>query len=390
MKKRIVLLTLLIMLSLLFGCTNLINNEIYNKSYNATIDIQEFEDLVVAATEKASPAVVGVSSYEGNLISSMMLSSTGSGVIYSCEAIMKDGTVESDCSKTLDTNNKVEEYKYLVVTNRHVIESKSLQSKVKVYIGEENAKIDAQVLGYDDKIDIAVISFYYTKYIQPLEFADSELIERGNFAIAIGNPNGYEYYGSATFGIISYPKRYMSDDTDGDGIADWDSEYIQHDVAINPGNSGGALINLKGELIGINTLKLVSDDIDNMGFAIPSNLVKELVEILEKGESPKRFTLGISIYEVDVLLNKEDYVEGSIPDIILPENIKYGLYVESVDSDGLASGRLQSGDIILEFNGVKITRTAEFRAELGKIMSGEVAIIKVYRNGQEVEVKILF
>lgn len=390
MKKRIVLLTLLIMLSLLFGCTNLINNEIYNKSYNATIDIQEFEDLVVAATEKASPAVVGVSSYEGNLISGMVLSSTGSGVIYSCEAIMKDGTVESDCSKTLDTNNKVEEYKYLVVTNRHVIESKSLQSKVKVYIGEENAKIDAQVLGYDDKIDIAVISFYYTKYIQPLEFADSELIERGNFAIAIGNPNGYEYYGSATFGIISYPKRYMSDDTNGDGIADWDSEYIQHDVAINPGNSGGALINLKGELIGINTLKLVSDDIDNMGFAIPSNLVKELVEILEKGESPKRFTLGISIYEVDVLLNKEDYVEGSVPDIILPENIKYGLYVESVDSDGLASGRLQAGDIILEFNGVKITRTAEFRAELGKIMTGEVAIIKVYRNGQEVEVKILF
>lgn len=390
MKKRIVLLTLLIMLSLLFGCTNLINNEIYNKSYNATIDIQEFENLVVAATEKASPAVVGVSSYEGNLISGMMLSSTGSGVIYSCEAIMKDGTVESDCSKTLDTNNKIEEYKYLVVTNRHVIESKSLQSKVKVYIGEENAKIDAQVLGYDDKIDIAVISFYYTKYIQPLEFADSELIERGNFAIAIGNPNGYEYYGSATFGIISYPKRYMSDDTNGDGIADWDSEYIQHDVAINPGNSGGALINLKGELIGINTLKLVSDDIDNMGFAIPSNLVKELVEILEKGESPKRFTLGISIYEVDVLLNKEDYVEGSVPDIILPENIKYGLYIESVDSEGLASGRLQAGDIIIEFNGVKITRTAEFRAELGKIMTGEVAIIKVYRNGQEVEVKILF
>ena len=390
MKKKIVLLVMILTFSLLFGCTNLINNEIYNKSYNSTINIQEFEDLVVAATEKASPAVVGVSSYEGNLISGALLSSTGSGVIYSCEAIMVDGTVESDCSKTINTSNKVEEYKYLVVTNRHVIESKSLQSKVKVYIGEENAKVDANVLGYDDKIDIAVISFYYTKYIQPLTFADSELLKKGNFAIAIGNPNGYEYYGSATFGIISYPKRYMSDDTNGDGIADWDSEYIQHDVAINPGNSGGALINLKGELIGINTLKLVSDDIDNMGFAIPSNLVKELVEILEKGESPKRYTLGISIYEVDVLLNKEDYPEGSVPDIALPDGINYGLYVEAVDASGLANGRLQVGDIILEFNRVKITRTAEFRAELGKVMSGDIAVIKVHRNGSEVEVKMIF
>lgn len=92
------------------------------------------------------------------------------------------------------------------------------------------------------------------------------------------------------------------------------------------------MINIKGELIGINTLKLVSEDIDNMGFAIPANLVKELIKILEKGEKPKRYTLGISVYEVSTILNKEDYSEGTIPDVTLPDGVEYGLYVNEVDA----------------------------------------------------------
>ena len=388
MKKRILLILLLLPFMFLFGCTKLINNEIYNKSYNVTIDIQEFEDLIVAAIEKAAPAVVGVSSYERSGLTDFKLASTGSGVVYSCEAKMVDGSIVDDCTKTIDSNNEVEYYQYKAITNRHVIKSKSLFSKVKVFMGEYDSKIDANVLGYDDKVDIAVITFIHTKYIQPLEFANSEMIQRGNFAIAIGNPNGYEYYGSATFGIISYPKRYISDDTNDDGINDWDSEYIQHDVAINPGNSGGALINIKGELIGINTLKLVATDTDNMGFAIPSNLVKELITHLEKGQTPQRMTLGISVYEVKVLLNKEDYQEGSVPDIVVPEDVTYGLYVDSVDMFGLAYDKLMAGDFILELNGVKINSSQEFRAELGKILKGESANLKVYRGSNIIEVTI--
>lgn len=386
-KISFILVFSFIMLFSLSGCDRIINNEIYNKSYNVTIDLEEFEDLITAAIEKAAPAVIGVSNYERSLIGSYSLSSTGSGVVYKCVATMKDGSIEEDFSKTLDSND-VKEYTYYAVTNRHVIEGD--RAKIKVYLDEENTKIDATVLGYDDKVDISVIKFNHTNYIQPIEFADSEAIKRGNFAIAIGNPNGYDYYGSATFGIISYPKRYMSDDTDDDGVNDWDSQYIQHDVAINPGNSGGALINIKGELIGINTLKLVSDDIDNMGFAIPSNLVKELIEVLEKGETPKRYTLGISVYEISTLLNKEDFSEGSVPDITIPEDIKYGLYVNEVNNDGLAYGKLQVGDIILEFNGAKILGSKEFRAELGNVLAGEVATLKVYRESEEIEVKIYF
>ncbi|MDD3171265.1 MAG: trypsin-like peptidase domain-containing protein, partial [Bacilli bacterium] len=244
--KKALVIVIVFMMSFLVGCTGLINNEIYNKSYNVSIDIDEFEGLIEAAIEKAAPAVVGVSNYEQGKLGIYSLAATGSGVIYSCEATYKDGTTTADCSETMDSSD-VEKYSYNVVTNRHVVESE-VENYIKVYLGEEDVKVKATVLGYDDKVDLAVVNFETTKYIQPIEFADSDQLQRGNFAIAIGNPNGYEYYGSATFGIVSFPKRYMSDDTDGDGVADWDSEYIQHDVAINPGNSGGALINIEGQL----------------------------------------------------------------------------------------------------------------------------------------------
>lgn len=388
MKKGIVLTFILLFVACMFGCDRIINNEIYNKSYNVNIDLEEFEDLIEAAIEKASPSVIGVSNYERNLLGVYKLSSTGSGVVYECVANMKNGDVESDCSKTIDTNNEVKEYVYYAITNRHVIEGNN--SKIKVYLGDNNSKTDATVLGYDDKVDISVIKFSHTSYIPVITFADSDSLKRGNFAIAIGNPNGYDYYGTATFGIVSYPKRYLSDDTDGDGINDWDAQYIQHDVAINPGNSGGALINIKGELIGINTLKLVSEEIDNMGFAIPSNIVKELIKTLEKGEKPKRYTLGISVYEVLTILNKEDYSEGSVPDITLPIDIEYGLYVNEVDANGKAYGRLQSGDIILEINQVKIMSSKEFRAELGNVIDSDALVLLVNRNGINIEIKIVF
>lgn len=384
--KKLIIIIECLCVAFLFGCGSKTNNEIYNKSYNVEINIQEFEDLVVAAIEKAAPAVIGVSNYEKGRLGMYQLAATGSGVIYSCEATYEDGTKTTDCSSTIDSN-KVKNYKYNAVTNRHVVES-TVDNYIKVYLGDEEIKADATLLGADDKVDAAVITFNYTKYIQPLEFSDSDKIKRGNFAIAIGNPSGYEYYGSATFGIISFPKRYISDDTNGDGVSDWDSEYIQHDVAINPGNSGGALINLKGELIGINTLKLISDDIDNMGFAIPTNVLGEIIPLLEKGETPQRLTLKISVYEVSTLLNKEDYAE--VPDIEVPEEVEYGLYVSEVEQNGPAYGYLQVGDFILEFEGVQIKSTQAFRSILNGILRGETANIVVYRNKKKVSINIPF
>ncbi|HNZ50863.1 MAG TPA: trypsin-like peptidase domain-containing protein, partial [Bacilli bacterium] len=247
----------------------------------------------------------------------------------------------------------------------------------------------ASLLGSDNKIDLAVITFNHHKYIQPLTFADSDLIKRGSFAIAIGNPSGYDYYGSATFGIISFPKRYLSDDTDGDNIGDWEQEYIQHDVAINPGNSGGALIDIEGNLIGINTLKLVSEDIDNMGFAIPSNVVSEVVKDLEKGKQPFRRILGITILDVYAILNPEDFTNSdSFKNYTIPENITSGLYVESVANNQLASGYLFAGDIILAVDEQKIYYVYDFRKLLNSIPVGQTLNLEVYRDNQIVKVNI--
>ncbi|MDD4056464.1 MAG: trypsin-like peptidase domain-containing protein [Bacilli bacterium] len=387
-KRNLVVVLLFLVLIFTTGCSQLIQNEIYNKSYHVTIDLEEFEDLITAAVEKTSPAIIGVSNYERGKLGLYGLSATGSGVIYECEATYDDGVTTGSCSDTMDSDN-VMKYTYWAVTNRHVVASE-VDNYIKVYLGEEEIKISADVLGYDDKVDLAVIAFEHTKYIQPVEFADSNLVQRGNFAIAIGNPNGYEFYGSATFGIVSFPKRYMSDDTDDDGISDWDSEYIQHDVAINPGNSGGALINIEGKLIGINTLKLVSEDTDNMGFAIPSNLVQELIPILERGEKPTRQTLKISVFDVKVLKNPEDYPGAEVPEISGLEEINFGLYVAAVEITGPAYGYLQEGDIILKFEGVEIKNTQTFRSILNNILEGETATIEIYRGQETITVVIPF
>lgn len=388
MKKIKIAIFLLIFSFAFVGCTSTAVNEIHNKSYDVTISLTEFEDLVVAAIEKAAPAVIGVSNYQRALGSVQMeLAATGSGVIYECKAKMKDATIEDDCSLTMDSD-QVDTYVYTAATNRHVIED---SDALKVYIGEERLKIEAVLLGADDKVDLAVLQFEHYKYIQPLEFADSDAIAKGSFAIAIGNPSGYEYYGSATFGIVSYPKRYLADDTDGDSVADWEAEYIQHDVAINPGNSGGALINTEGKLLGINTLKMISEDIDNMGFAIPSNVVAYTVPYLETGGTPVRRTLGITIIDLFVILNPEDYADTYVLLAnTIPEGVTNGLYVDDVDLEKLAAGLLFEGDVIVSINDVDILYAYEFRKELNLTPDGGSVILGVYRDQVLIDVTITF
>lgn len=383
--KKIKLLLFYVLIILLTGCNNIFNNEIHNKSYHIDIDIHQFEELVQAAIEKAAPAVVGVSNYKASFFGGSRLSGTGSGVIYDAKAIMEDGTVRTDIAATMDSDD-VKIYEYFLVTNRHVVIDASY---LKVFMGENDRRLDAELLQYDDKVDLAVLLFRYEGYIQPIEFADSEDLRAGAFAIAIGNPAGHEFYDSSTFGIISFPKRYFADDTTGDGKSDWDNEYIQHDVAINPGNSGGALINLEGKLIGINTLKLLSDDIDNMGFAIPSNIVSELVKILEKGNKPVRHTLGVEGALVSAILHPEDY-DGEPFDIIIPSGIEYGFYITNVAEGGKAFGTLAVGDIILEANSSKLYYSHTLRGEINKTLTGNVLELAVYRNNETVIIKIMF
>lgn len=393
MKKiRKIIYTFLLLL-ILTGCNSIAVNEIYNKSYNVPeISIASIEELVTEVTENASKAVVGINKYKKSFLQQERLEFTGSGVIYECQARLKDGTIISNCEETLDSENQLDAYIYKVVTNRHVIadedgtvDKTKTRTIVKVYLGDEDIKIEADVIEYDDKVDLAVLTFEHYSYIQPLRFADSEQIKRGNFVIALGNPAGPEYHGSATFGIISSSKlRYIDDDIS------WTTGYIQHDASINSGNSGGALLNLAGELIGINTLKLASSEIDNiyegMGFAIPSNMVRSIVKVLETGKRPVRRTLGILTINIKHILNAEDYnIDPS--EYSVPEGVKFGLYVTEVSSPSLAAGKLLAGDIIVGLNGEDIDYVYQFRDLLNSIEDNDVTV-NVNRGGTLVNVII--
>lgn len=364
----------------------------YNDEIQATIEIEvidnrinteHLEDNLVDLVRTKKGSVLGVSNYKYNLHNDLSRSSIGSGFVYRVEFHLNDGSILHDVSE-LRTFKDVEFYRHFVITNRHVVEG---SDALKVYLHEEDIEVDAKLIQYDDKEDIGVIYFDHDRYLRPLTLANSDELVSGRFAVAIGNPNGYEFSSTATFGIISHPKRYLPTDTDDDGINDWDAEYIQHDVAINPGNSGGPLFNLKGEVIGVNTLKYVSNNIESMGFSVPSNVVKNLIPYLENGERPVRAKLGVTAIAVrDAILNPNS-------DVTIPEGIETGLYVVEVSPGSVAhQGGIKADDIIITFNGIEVKNVTMLRTELNQIIVGsnvEIEVI-VYRNGEYVTLTLIF
>lgn len=325
------------------------------------------EDAVIGISLKATyTTIIG-----GRQITSEETESTGSGVIYK--------RIEN-----YNENNELKSYTYYVITNRHVItgSNSNYTYNAYAYLGNEEIEIKANILGKDEKVDMAVITFEHTTLIQPVEFADSDEVKKGQFVIAIGNPEGYDYYGSVTLGVVSGELRYISDDLDGDGTNDFNATYIQHDATINPGNSGGGLFTLDGKLIGINTLKIVSSNVDNMGFAIPSNIVKSLAEnYIEKGIEIVRPQLGITSTEVKNLTNAVIASNNlkEIPDIY-GSTVKYGLYIISISSNStISESNMKVDDILLEFDGEKLTNM--------NILSSKLNSLTEYFVGSKVEIK---
>ena len=340
------------------------------------------EEATINVIKETKNSIIGIANYQYNNNDQLVSSSIGSGFVYFVRGVLADNTYTDDLSKEDITN-----YEYLVITNRHVIEN---SDAVKVYLHTIDEGIDAELIHYDDKVDMAIVKFRYDEYIKPLKFSNSDTLVHGETVIAIGNPEGFEFSSSATRGIVSYPERFISDDTDGDGVNDWDAVYIQHDASINPGNSGGPLLNMYGEVIGINTLKFASAEVDNMGFSIPSNTIVELLPYLENGKVPQRAKIGITVIAVHDLL-QTDYKNADYK-YIIPEGLKTGLYITDVTNGSPAFGILQKDDILLEFNGVVLRKSIQLRAELGEIIVGSNQIIKVkvLRNGKELVFDLTF
>lgn len=300
------------------------------------------------ASDKVSDSVVGILCYSDDVpdqADTKTASSQGSGIIFS-----QDG---------------------YVITNAHVIGNSKTAYAIRV-VTSDGKEYKAGVVGYDSRTDIAVLKMDDAKGLTPATFGDSSQLEVGQDIIVVGNPGGLDYQNTTTKGVISALDRKLSTSSL--------TKYIQTDAAINPGNSGGPLVNYYGQVVGITTSKIVSETYEGMGFAIPSQTVKSIVDTLVKnGYVEGRVKIGISGIAVT-------------SDQASNYNIPQGIYVQSIVSGGPCDGTsLEEGDIITEVDGETITSFADVYAILETHKPGDKIKVKYYSSSSgdgEVEITL--
>lgn len=257
-----------------------------------------------------------------------------------------------------------------IITNHHVIDN-GKKFNITLMNGEE---IEANLLGSDEYSDIAILSIPQDKVTKIAKLGISSQSEIGDTVFAVGSPLGKEYMGTVTKGILSGKDRQVSINTTNNQMI---IEVLQTDTAINPGNSGGPLVNINGEVIGVNSMKLVQNEIEGMGFAIPIELVTSLVDKLENGEKIERPQVGVEMTDV----NNTYYLYRL--GLIIPEDINEGVVILNVQDNLPASkSGLAKGDIILEINDTKVKDSAHFKYLLYKYKIGDSVKIKYFRNNK--------
>jgi serine protease Do len=318
---------------------------------------------VTSAVEKAANAVVGVTNIQSasdflNPSGTSQEAGTGSGVIY-----------------------KKSDGKAYVITNNHVIEG---ANQIEVTLAD-GSKVEAKLLGTDIWTDLAVLEMDGSKVKTVAEFGDSEVLKQGETVIAIGNPLGLDFSGSVTTGVVSGKDRTIPVDLNGDGQQDWQAEVLQTDAAINPGNSGGALVNLAGQLIGINSMKIAQTQVEGIGLAIPINSVIPVIEDLEQFGEMKRPSMGVTLVDVT---NVSAYHQRNT--LKLPEEVSTGVVVDEVVGKSPADlAGLKRYDVIVEMDGEKIENIIELRKHLyNEKEIGDKLEIKVYRSGELMEMNL--
>ena len=313
---------------------------------------------VVAEVKNAVVSVINKQSTSRNSLSGtrqssgeLATASEGSGVIY----------------------KNADGYAY-IVTNYHVIAN---SQELEVLLAD-GTRAKAEIVGSDQWTDLAVIRIANTNVTTVAEFANSDDVQVGETAIAIGSPLGSEFATSVTQGIVSATNRSVATDVDGDGQEDWVVTAIQTDAAINPGNSGGALINKAGQVIGINSMKISKSSVEGMGFAIPSNEVVSIIKQLETDGKITRPALGIS------MVNLSSVNERVIEQLNLPRDVKNGVVIAEVMAKGSAKAAgLQAYDVIVEMDGQKIEGIQNLRKVLYSHKVGDKLEVTYYRNGQK-------
>lgn len=322
------------------------------------IALSQYSDTSIYAANKILPSIVGIKveftvnstlSIFSNQPQTSMATASGSGII-----ISDDG---------------------YILTNNHIVASTSNQSyyevsdanKVTVTLFNDETEYEAKIVGKDEQTDLAVIKIEKSG-LTKAEFADSDSIKVGEFAMAVGSPLGMQ--SSITCGVVSAVNREITD-TDGKKFT-----LIQTDAAINSGNSGGALVNSEGKVIGINTLKVSGEGVEGLGFAIPINSTTDITSQLIQYSKVRRPYIGISGMDLDEKTAKV-------------YNLVIGIYVKSVDDFSAAEkAGLKIGDVIIEADGKKITTMDELNEIKNSHKIGDELKIKVSRDGSEKELTI--
>lgn len=325
-------------------------SEVFNANLSQ-VSLSNYSDTAIYAANKALPSMVSISvEYDVNYMGlSRTSSGSGSGVI-----ISEDG---------------------YILTNNHVISSSDSSSfyqvsdakSIKVTLYGDKTEYDATIVGSDDQTDLAVLKIDKTG-LTAAEFGDSSSVLVGEFVLAIGDPYGLK--NSVTAGIISALNREMT-------VDNRVYKVIQADCAINSGNSGGALVNSKGQVIGITTLKLAGSGIEGVSFAIPINdTISIYKELIEKGKIARPF-LGISGLAID---------EATA----IRNGLTKGIYVDSVvKSSGAEQAGLTSGDVIVKFDGKQVATMDELNEIKNTKNIGDTVEVEFYRKNEHKKVNVI-
>lgn len=301
----------------------------------------------INAIDKVSPAIVGVVNYAKN-----RTQGEGSGIVY----------------KT-DRNDAY------IVTNEHVVSGGDYFEVV--FKNGESA--EATIVGTDVYTDLAVLKVTGVEVEAVAEFGNTEDLKVGQTVMAIGNPLGLNFAGSATSGIVSGQDRVISVDLNSDGIDDWEMTVLQTDTAINPGNSGGALINLDGKVVGINSMKIATSSVEGMSFSIPTYVAIPIINDLETYGEVRRPQLGVYIQEMSMIPDRLKEI------LNISVDQKTGVFIYEVFEGGVADQMgIKAGDVVTEINGESVKDTMEFRKKLYDFREGNNIELTIVREQETI------
>lgn len=329
---------------------------------------------IVAAAKKVGPAVVGIATKAvkreivpdladlfpgfpfkgfpgfggGDRVQERVVEGVGSGVIYDAK-------------------------KGYIATNNHVVQG---AKEITVYL-TDGRNVKGKVLGTDPATDLAVVKID-AENLPEAPLGDSSTIQVGEPAIAIGNPLGMELRGSVTVGIVSALNRTVD-------VGDNKYTLIQTDAAINPGNSGGALVNADGEVMGINSAKYAGNGVEGIGFAIPINTAKPILQGLVENGAIARPYLGVRIIDEESFKKKNVEDKNSIG-----IDFHGGVYIDNMVRNGPAhKAGLRPGDIILKINGKKVSKSTEVQQAVKEAKVGETLTVTIRRGDAELDKEVL-